>query len=176
MKAAERIHKYGLKKYLMSCRKIKMTQAIVEKYQSEYGTDIPLDKVVRYRQSVWYIEMEREDEVWRGNGVSYLHVIMNDERDMEEAFRVAQTQAGESGWVLTFAEKLGYKKPIYHPEGHWEEKAAVVKETVGGKAKIETQAEVVTESIQSRRASIAKALRDAGYSAVETAKALMDVT
>ena len=92
MKAIERITKYGLKKYLKSCRKLDMTPELIEQYKFDYGSDIPLDLVVRYNQTVWKIEMEREGESWEGTSVSALHAKPDYERDMDEAFRNAQHQ------------------------------------------------------------------------------------
>lgn len=164
MKAIERITKYGLKKYLMSSRKMEITQPLIEWYQNRYGQDIPLDKVVRYRQSFWHIEMERDEETWSGDMASAAHMKPDDNRDCDEAFRNAQKEAGETGWVLTYAKKLGNLRPIYHGEGTFVEKKVVQKILP-----------VVVESLQQKRDSIALSLKRAGYSASEVVKALMEV-
>lgn len=117
MKAKERIERYGLKKYLKSCRKQGMSESRIERYKEKYG-DIPTvkpEKVARpkrYKKSLWNIEMEREGETWKGVSASALHLKSDHMRDLNEAFRNAQYNAGESGWVLVENyEFLGYRKP-----------------------------------------------------------------
>lgn len=169
MKAIERITKYGLKKYLMSSRKIVMTDALIEQYRNRYGQDIPLDKVVRYRQSFWHVVMEREDETWAGDYPSFPHVRPDDGRDKEEAFRNAQKNAGETGWVLIHAKKIGNLKPIYHgEEDHYKEKKVIPKI-------FPVVEEKIVETLQQKRDSIALSMRRAGYSASEVVKVLMEV-
>lgn len=152
----------------MSSRKLEMTQALVEDYRDRYGQDIPLDKVVRYRQTFWHIKMERDEETWEGKMASAAHMKPDDDRDRIEAFHNAQAEAGETGWILTFAKKIGYLKPIYHPEGKYDLKKVTQKI-------LPVVDEKIVETHQQKRDSIALSLKRAGYSASEVVKALMEV-
>lgn len=201
MKAVERIFKYGLKKYLMSCRKLEMTPELIgesekklysipyrkewkttaleEKYKKKVGATfeeiflkhMPIDKVVRYKKTLWYIVLERNDERWEGKMGSALHQFPDRDRDENEAFLNAQKRAGGSGWSLVSSKYLGTLKPIYHAQGKYELPKTKEMKPIVRKEDIAP----IIETLQAKRDSIALSLKRAGYSAKEVVEALMGV-
>ena len=178
MKAAERIRRYGLEKYLKTCRKTQITPEWIEVYEEKYaaefdidfGQSIPTGKVVKYNKTMWHIEMQRGDELWSGDAPSALHKKRDLARDLNEAFNNAQKIAGESGWTLLEdrCRYLGLLKSRYINQGDWTEYKAPTATT-------QATLPPPTETLQQKRYSVGKALKDLGYSVTEIAKAMMEV-
>lgn len=106
MKAKERILRYGLVDYIETCLHKEPTPELIAKYKAKYGADIPIDRPVKYRYTVWYIKAERAGVEKEGIETSKIHLKPDDERDLEEAFRKLQNRWGGSGWsIITYKKK-----------------------------------------------------------------------
>ena len=186
MKAAERIRRYGLEKYLKTCRKTQITDEWIEVYEEKYaaefdidfGQSIPTGKVVKYNKTMWHIEMQRGDEHWSGDVPSALHKKRDLARDLNEAFYNAQKATEGSGWALC-EEKcryLGMLKSRYINQGDWKEhKAKSLTHRIYTPPTTHATLTPPTETLQQKRYSVGKALKDLGYSVTEIAKAMMEV-
>ena len=117
MKAIDRIKRYGLKKYIKTCLHKQPTPELIKKYKEKYG-DIPIEKPIRYQQTVW--DAVFEDEI-SGERVelkglwSNAHKLPDNERDIEEIERKGQAELGGSNWHIVRVKYRG-KRYIYREE------------------------------------------------------------
>ena len=162
MKAEERIRRYGLEKYLKKCRKLDISESLISEYQNKYEFELNIGKVTRYAQTTWRMEIGKPGEVNRkGVYFSAAHAEPDYQRDMDEAFRNAQKEAGSSGWELISAKKIGRPRYIYHETKEQRvEYGAPTKQTK------------IVESLYEERIRLGKELREMGYTASETLEAI----
>jgi len=117
MKAIERIKRYGLKEYIKTCLHKQPTPELIRKYKEKYG-DIPIEKPIRYQQTVW--DAVFEDEI-SGERVelrglwSNAHKLPDNERDIEEIERKGQAELGGSNWHIVKVRYRG-KRYLYREE------------------------------------------------------------
>ena len=117
MKAIDRIKRYGLKEYIKTCLHKQPTPELIAKYKEKYG-DIPIEKPIRYQQTVW--DAVFEDEI-SGERVelkglwSNAHKLPDNERDIEEIERKGQAELGGSNWHIVRVKYRG-KRYIYREE------------------------------------------------------------
>jgi len=117
MKAIDRIKRYGLKEYIKTCLHKQPTPELIAKYKKKYG-DIPIEKPIRYQQTVW--DAVFEDEI-SGERVelkglwSNAHKLPDNERDIEEIERKGQAELGGSNWHIVRVKYRG-KRYIYREE------------------------------------------------------------
>jgi len=117
MKAIERIKRYGLKKYILTCLHKQPTPELIAKYKKKYG-DIPIEKPVRYQQTVWDAVFEDEvsgEQVELKGLWSNAHKLPDNERDIEEIERKGQAELGGSNWHIVKVKYRG-KRYIYREE------------------------------------------------------------
>ena len=117
MKAIERIKRYGLKEYIKTCLHKQPTLELIARYKKKYG-DIPIEKPIRYQQTVW--DAVFEDEI-SGERVelrglwSNAHKLPDNERDIEEIERKGQAELGGSNWHIVKVRYRG-KRYLYREE------------------------------------------------------------
>jgi len=117
MRAAERIKKYGLKEYIKTCLHKQPTPELIAKYKKKYG-DIPIEKPVRYQQTIWDAVFEDEisgERVELRDLWSNAHKLSDNERDIEEIERKGQAELGGSNWHIVKVRYRG-KRYIYREE------------------------------------------------------------
>jgi len=117
MKAIDRIKRYGLKEYIKTCLHKQPTPELIRKYQEKYGK-IPLEKPVRYQQTVWDAVFEDDvtgEQVELRGLWSKVHKLPDNERDIEEIEREGQYKLGGSNWHIVKVRYRG-KRFLYHEE------------------------------------------------------------
>jgi len=118
MRAEERIKKYGLKEYIKTCLHKQPTPELIAKYKKKYGDKIPIEKPVRYQQTVWDAVFEDEisgEQVELKGLWSNAHKLPDNERDIEEIERKGQKELGGSNWHIIKVRYRG-KRYIYREE------------------------------------------------------------
>ena len=201
MKAEKRIRAYGVVKYIRSCLHKEPTKELIEKYKKKYGEDIPIGQRYIFRTyDAVFEDAKTGDKEQLHNINTSLQKDTSKERDMYEVIAEGRRRLGGSNWFLVpnTLKKVGEEKIFLKSTKDFGKKATTKQQNLkeAEKAALKKQPEKepvkqskreftggeegtfreqLKETLQERRNSVAKALKEAGYSLEEVTKAVSRV-
>ena len=173
MKAETRIRKYGLAPYIRSCLHKEPTDELIQKYKAKYGEDIPIGQRYIYRTYDCLFEDEKTGEIEEVRNLNTrLHIKPTKESDLDELEHDGRVQLGGSNWFLVGAE-LKEENYVFTKKIPPITKKPTTQQEL---PKAQPKPQIVKETLQEKRDSLAKAMRAAGATWKEIAEALNEVT
>jgi len=181
MKAAERLRRYGAKAYAKQRGKVgEEAEKEVKRVKEVFGEKIPIKRPTKYKTTTWKINFEDEKGEFNNitlTGESHLHQEPDTERDIEEAINNAKKEnrltynwkAVDAHYITTTPHYLVDKQAKIPTEP-----TAIAQEPKEPTAKQEVKQKVEKVG-KEKLTKVAQAMKDAGISTTEIAKALLEI-